>query len=90
MNTESLTCRKVGNGEIQKPGDFCFDDEYSHLYIWLPGCCGPDALRIQRGSPGGDRVWGWNGEIELPTLSPSIHAPGQWHGYLKSGNLESC
>lgn len=90
MNTQSIETRKVKPGEMERPGDFCFSEEMDYLYIWIPGVSGPDAIRIQRGSQGGDRVWGWDGDTERPTLTPSIHTPGYWHGYLRSGRLESC
>jgi len=90
MNTESIITRKVESGKMERPGDFCFDDIDSHIYIILPGSKHADALRIQRGNPGGERVWGWDGNAESPTLTPSIHAPGEWHGYLRAGRLESC
>jgi len=94
MNTQSIDCRKVkyGTGDdegITKPGDFCFDDTFTHIYIWLPGMSGPDAIPIQKGPAGGPRVWGWDGNEEKPTLTPSIHAPDQWHGYLRAGKLVS-
>lgn len=90
MNTESIVGRKVAGGDIERVGDFRFDDEFEHLYVWLPGTTGPDAIRVKRGAPGGDRVWGWDGNVEKPTLTPSIHAPGQWHGYMVAGVLKSC
>lgn len=30
-------------------------------------------------------TWDWDGNIEQPTLHPSIHHVGHWHGWLKSG-----
>ena len=90
MNTESMDCRKVEFGKMEKPGDFMFIDRFTHIYIWLPGVSGPDALAIQRGSPDGPRVWAWDGSQERPTLTPSIFAPGQWHGWLRNGRLVSC
>jgi hypothetical protein len=90
MNTESITTRKVKHGGMERPGDFCFSDEMDILYIWIPGVSGPDALRLQKGPPGGDRVWGWDGNEDHPTLEPSILTPGHWHGYLRAGRLESC
>lgn len=90
MNFESIDTRKVEPGGMERPGDFCFAEDFEYLYIWIPGVSGPDAIRIQRGSPGGDRVWGWDGDTERPTLTPSIHTPGYWHGYLTSGKLKSC
>ena len=67
-----------------------FDDEFEHIYLWLPGAQGPDALRIQKGGPGGDRVWGWDGNVDKPTLTPSIHDVDHWHGWLQTGRLVSC
>jgi hypothetical protein len=90
MNTESITTRKVESGGMERPGDFSFDEDFSHLYVWLPGMPGPDAIPIQRGEQGGYRVWGWDGNTEAPTLTPSISVPGYWHGYLRAGKLESC
>lgn len=34
--------------------------------------------------------WDWDGNIEAPTLTPSIHDPGHWHGYLTAGVWLSC
>ena len=90
MNRESIDCRKVAFGCMERPGDFCIADDKKTLYVWLPGVPGPDALQIQHGAPGGDRVWGFDGNMEKPTLFPSIHTPGYWHGYLRKGRLESC
>ena len=90
MNTESIDTTPAKFGQMEKPGDFTFDDEFEHIYLWLPGAKGPDALRIQKGGPGGDRVWGWDGNVDKPTLTPSIHDVGHWHGYLRAGRLVSC
>lgn len=90
MNTESIETRNVGFGNIERPGDFTFSDERDYLYIQLPGRLDPDALQIQKGEPGGDRVWGWDGNEERPTLVPSVHDINHWHGFLRDGKLESC
>lgn len=34
--------------------------------------------------------WNWNGSTEAPTLAPSVHHPGHWHGWLRNGIWESC
>jgi hypothetical protein len=49
MNTETIDCRKVESGKMEKPGDFTFDEQFNYIYIWLPGMVYPDALQIQRG-----------------------------------------
>lgn len=91
MNTESIDTRRVETGsDLQSPGDFLFSAERDYIYIILPGSKRPDAIQIQRGNPGGHRVWGWDGNEDAPTLTPSILSPHEWHGYLRAGRLESC
>lgn len=83
------------------PGDFCWDfddeslggkrtDETHWLYIHLPGEQHRGAIQVRRGAPGGNRVWGWDGNEDKPTLQPSIHHVGVWHGHLVAGRLVSC
>lgn len=91
MNTESIDCQLVE--EIGKVGDFKFSEDRDHIYIWVPGMSGPDAIRITRDHATYARassIWLWDGSEDKPTLSPSIHAPGQWHGFLTNGRLQSC
>jgi hypothetical protein len=90
MNTKSVQCRKVGFGKMEKVGDLAFDENFAYIYLWLPGVSGPDALQISRTPTSQARVWTWDGNEQLPTLTPSILSPGQWHGYLRAGRLESC
>ena len=40
--------------------------------------------RLQNGSG-----WEWDGNVERPTLRPSLHAVGVWHGWMREGQLES-
>lgn len=40
------------------------------------------------GTPG--EGWGFNGNLDCPTLDPSIELKTRWHGHLKSGVLEPC
>lgn len=35
--------------------------------------------------------WEWNGDLDKPTLTPSININrGHWHGYLTDGVFRSC
>jgi len=88
MNTETIQATRVD--VLINPGDFKFSEEFDCLYIILPGQKNPDAIPIQKGEQGGYRVWGWDGDVDKPTLTPSIHLLNQWHGWLQSGILKSC
>ena len=97
MNTDSIDCRKRTFGAahdtdgIERPGDFCFDPDLRHLYVYLPGSSGPTAIAIAHTTLTTPyRVWQWDGNQETPTLSPSIHLVGTWHGWLRAGKLVSC
>lgn len=61
------------------------DGRGAHMFYVCPGnrVC---ALRLQEGPPPGNQVWGWDGDMEKPTISPSIncHSCG-WHGWIKEG-----
>ena len=103
MNTESVNCTRIRNLPLPadlktKPGEFGWDtdmgcpekDGLRFIYVHLPGGEGWDAIEVHRGNPLGDRVWGWDGDEDAPTLTPSILSHGVWHGYLTKGRLISC
>ncbi|HWA07934.1 MAG TPA: DUF6527 family protein [Opitutaceae bacterium] len=95
MNTESCDCRKVADYDaVERPGDFYFQkvegmEGETQIHLMLPShtfiCLG-----VARGSSATPKVWGWDGNEEKPTLEPSIHTIGHWHGYLRNGRLQSC
>jgi hypothetical protein len=33
--------------------------------------------------------WLWDGNRELPTISPSINVIGRWHGFLEAGKIKT-
>ena len=97
MNTESVDCVRLSGvlfpERVIEPGEFVWAESRDlkrTLYIVLPGECHPCAIPCQKGPPGGDRVWGWDGNEEKPTLDPSINYVGHWHGWLRAGRLVSC
>ena len=60
------------------------------------GCRATGALNFR---PHPSPSWDWDGDVEKPTLSPSVHhilrliAGGQqthWHGWLRAGVWEAC
>lgn len=50
------------------------DTEDNGLMFWCPGC--QEAHRIQHGSGLGPR-WGWNGDVNKPTFTPSVLVTGK-------------
>lgn len=103
MNTQSYSANLKPNGEACIAiGDFCYDEHKQYLYIVLPnkngefnrdaaGRAALDAIGISRAHVNlPPTVWQWDGNVEKPTLSPSIDVHGHWHGYLRDGVLQSC
>lgn len=74
----------------------------NRLHFWCPGC--DEAHGIRYASGGGDApVWEWNGNLDLPTISPSILVRGnQWpkskfpeyyknnHSSVPTGGMTVC
>lgn len=41
--------------------------------------------RDPQGKNGGVAQWGWDGDRDRPTFTPSINCGGCWHGYIENG-----
>lgn len=76
------------------PGAFYFSKNHSHLLFVSPGLIIVSSVCITRGddmvNANNMPLWKWDGNTEKPTLSPSLHLSGTWHGFLRSGRFESC
>lgn len=77
------------------PGAFEYYSYQDHfpaglIYCCPCGCGRLGALHFRPGSVDGGASWEWNGNIEAPTLLPSVHHVGHWHGYLTDGVWISC
>jgi len=74
------------------PGAFEFfksGDRYPAGMIFSCPCgCGARSSLDFR--PHASPSWDWDGNWEAPTLSPSVHHVGHWHGWLRAGIWESC
>lgn len=69
--------------------------EKSGITMVCPCGCGTQHYLPFRGAPYTTDLgpaWGWDGNVEAPTLSPSVRmlTPCAWHGYLRAGFWESC
>jgi hypothetical protein len=80
--------------EVKKTGDYWInrnDPKRPMFMIMLPHDTIPSYLRlykVRREDGEEDRSW-WEltGPDEKPTLTPSLHNPGVWHGHLRDGQL---
>lgn len=75
-------------------GSFRIEGDY-FWYCCPCGCRQIGALRVGIGHKpphtAEDRAtWEWNGSLDAPTLSPSVHHVRHWHGWLKDGVWTSC
>lgn len=99
MNTGSYDCHRKPDGcpwsEQVAIGDFSWrympDGTLDGMAIILPTPTG----QTQSYQPVNPRTpepqrWGFDGNLDRPTLSPSILLHGCWHGYLIKGRLISC
>ena len=82
--------RPASSGDVQ--GHMCW-----YLCPRRPGeVCGVPIKPLA--SPPYNSGWDWNGNVEAPTLTPSVNCVAErdgkptggcgWHGYVKAGKLE--
>lgn len=85
--------------EKHGPGAFVWDVQPDRraLIFCLPGETFGRSIYVNQGPPLGEGVWGWDGNVEKPTITPSILAWERqterveaWHGYLSAGRFVSC
>lgn len=71
-------------------GAFVFDGDFVH-YVCPCGCKELMALPVKVG-PKQDGAWEWDGNSDVPTLSPSIKRLDKcrFHGYLTKGIWTFC
>lgn len=87
-------------GKVERVGDFYYDiicdadGNSTTKHIWIATPLSADlsdfvvnrwAIRphtLQNGAS-----WEWDGDIYAPTLSPSLHHVGVWHGRVEKGVL---
>ena len=99
MNTESCDMRRVGTRprslwDLRVGEFFTATDQYGQrwMYAMFPGetlamlplrpLLKPDTNR--------GHSWQFDGNEVKPTLTPSVHAVGSWHGYVTAGRMVSC
>lgn len=97
MNTQSCDMIRQADDEAAlegPPGSFCIETMASgQRVMWhiLPdGNAGMLRLRPIVDSGEAHPSWEWDGNEDKPTLQPSVHLPGRWHGYFTAGRMVSC
>lgn len=74
------------------PGAFEYyrdrEREVAGMIYMCPCGCGHQAALSFRPHP--SPSWDWDGNRDAPTLQPSVHHVGHWHGWLRAGVWESC
>jgi hypothetical protein len=82
--------------EANTPGAFEFfegtkGDGVIHGLVYLCPCgCGHTGVLDFRLPSASRPSWEWDGNLEAPTLTPSVNHVGHWHGYLRNGVWERC
>lgn len=52
--------------------------------------CGEIIIGNGHKPTGGAPTWQWDGNLDAPTLTPSINCVRCWHGFLRAGTFEEC
>lgn len=62
------------------------------MMILCPCGCGSYIGCVVAGDPTKGPVWDWDGNVDKPTVSPSIRVISgcNWHGFLTAGVFKSC
>lgn len=80
--------RIAGSFRVDAPDS---DGEQAFWYCCPCGCGAIAPITVGNGfKPGDAPSWNWNGSLDRPTLSPSVHHVGHWHGWLTDGVWRSC
>lgn len=95
-NKESCDMKRVADDDSVingPPGAFSIErlkGGQSVMFFKLPNSyVGMIRLRpIIEGSP--NPSWEWDSNEDKPTLKPSVHLTGRWHGWFKNGRMQSC
>ena len=90
------------DGEGHAPGAFTVETWTNGQRAMLFNCPSDGSERLIRLRPCSDEgpSWEFNGDLERPTLSPSVHRQVMqkdgslrgtvWHGWLRNGEWVSC
>lgn len=90
FQADFCTGRVPGSIRVDPPDS---DGEQTFWYVCPCGCGGLGPITVGNGfkpKSDGYATWQWNGSFDKPTLTPSVHHVGHWHGWLTDGVWKSC
>lgn len=102
VKTQPITAQHVATRDEFRakaiPGSFSVSkpdpEEENAQWFWYCCPCGCGAMApiiVGNGfKPAEGPSWNWNGSLDKPTLTPSVHHRGHWHGWLTDGVWRSC
>lgn len=83
--------------DLNNPGEFLWSlgsdkSTPSRMLFVCPCGCGSHAGIAVKAESSGGPVWSWNGDLDHPTVTPSIRKLDgcEWHGFLTDGKFKSC
>jgi len=89
--------RVAGYEALEKAGDFYWtypqgvDNPSTPDRLMFRCPCGCEILAGVTVKPVNPNGWDWDGNLEQPTILPSILINhGHWHGYLTGGVFKTC
>lgn len=91
-----IAMRRTHPEGIDNVGEFAWTEVNGQRYILLalprPMPNAPDdyimnQLPVVQGANIPGKGWGWDGNEDSPTLTPSIHCVGHWRGFVQNGQM---
>jgi hypothetical protein len=82
---KAIVVDKVEN-HLDKPGAIEFRLPYGIAFVCPCGCKNHAWIPVH----GNLHSWKWNGNMNAPSVSPSIKWGNHWHGYLTDGEWKPC
>jgi len=98
VKTQPVTARHIPDkSEFQDeyhmgrvPGSFRVTEDEGDLWLWYCCPCGCRSVGVlsvgKNVKPSAEHpTWKWNASFDKPSLEPSVHHVGHWHGWLRDG-----
>jgi hypothetical protein len=63
-------------------------DQQAGYLIYCPGCRMAHPVNVERPNIATGARWTFNGDLQRPTFSPSLHLPGVCHSFIRDGFIQ--